>query len=111
MMSGENAPPMHPSCHGSVAKRHIFFNKHQKNDGYGMLYPDYDMAVAWKRLYEGAPEERDILLLKHELLESQVEKKDNLIIAEAHELAKKEYDWETKLTEELGEDGKLYGLL
>lgn len=92
-------------------KRHIFFNKHQKYDGYGMLYPDYDMAVAWKRLYEGAPEERDILLLKHELLESQVEKKYNLTIAEAHELAKKEYDWEAKLIEDLGEDGEPYGLL
>lgn len=92
-------------------KRHIFFNKHQKYDGYGTLYPDYDMAVAWKRLYEGAPEERDILLLNHELLESTLEKEYNLTIAEAHKRAKEVYDWESKLIEDLGEDGEPYGLL
>ena len=58
-------------------KRHVFYNKHQKYDGYGMLTPDYDMAVAWKRLREGKPEERDILLLHHELLESTLEKEYN----------------------------------
>ena len=91
--------------------RVIQLNKHQKYDGYGMLYPDYDMAVAWNRLYKGIPKERDILLLKHELLESQVEKKYNLTIAEAHKIAKEKFDWEKKLYEDLGEDGEPYGLL
>ena len=40
----------------------------------GKFEPDYDMAVAWKRLSQGKPEDRDILLPKHELLGSQVEK-------------------------------------
>ena len=56
-------------------KRHIFYNKHQTYDGYKTLYPDYDMAVAWNRLYKGEQLERDILLLHHELLESTLEKK------------------------------------
>ena len=54
---------------------------------------------------------RDILLLKHELLESKIEKKYNITIAEAHKRAKKVYDWESKLIEDLGEGGEPYGLL
>lgn len=73
-------------------KRHIFYNKHQTYDGYKTLYPDYDMAVAWNRLYKGEQLERDILLLHHELLESTLEKKYNLSIAEAHRRAKERYD-------------------
>lgn len=92
-------------------KRHIFYNKHKKYDGYGMLYPDYDMAVAWNRIYNGNPQDRDILLLNHELLESSLEKEYNLTIAEAHKRAKKVYNWEQKLVEDLGEDGEPYGLL
>ena len=92
-------------------KRHIFYNKHQKYDGYGALYPDYDMAVAWKRLQEGKPEERDIILLHHELLESTLEKEYNLTIAKAHKLAKAKYDWEKALVEAVGEDGERFGIL
>ncbi len=92
-------------------KRHIFYNKHRKYDGYGLLSPDYDMAVAWKRLCDGNPEERDILLLHHELLESTLEKEYNLTIAEAHKRAKKQFDWEKALIEAVGEDGEQFGIL
>ena len=92
-------------------KRHIFYNKHKLYEGYSNLYPDYDMAVAWKRLYEGKAKERDILLLKHELLESTLEKEYNLTITEAHKRATLKYDWSKKLIEEVGKDGEPYGLL
>ena len=92
-------------------KRHVFYNKHQKYDGYGMLTPDYDMAVAWKRLREGKPEERDILLLHHELLESTLEKEYNLTISEAHKRAKKQFDWEKELIKPVGEGGERFGIL
>ena len=92
-------------------KRHLFFNKHKKYDGYGLLAPDYDIAVAWNRLRSGNYEKRDITLLKHELLESKMEKRYNLTIAEAHKLAKKEYDWEKELIEAVGESGEKDGLL
>lgn len=92
-------------------KRHIFYNKHQTYEGYKTLYPDYDMAVAWNRLYKGEQLERDILLLHHELLESTLEKKYNLSIAEAHRRAKERYDWEQKLLEDLEEGMEEDGLL
>lgn len=92
-------------------KRHIFYNKHKTYNGYEMLYPDYDMAVAWNRLYEGKQLERDILLLHHELLESTLEKEYNLTISEAHRQATKKYDWATVLDAELGEKGEPDGLL
>lgn len=92
-------------------KRHIFFNKHQTYDGYKTLYPDYDMAVASNRLYKGEQLERDVLLLHHELLESTLEKKYNLTIAEAHRRAKEKYDWEKKLLEDLKEGMEKDGLL
>ena len=84
-------------------KRHIFYNKHQTYDGYKTLYPDYDMAVAWNRLYKGEQLERDILLLHHELLESTLEKK--------YRRAKERYDWEQKLLEDLEEGMEEDGLL
>lgn len=92
-------------------RRHIFFEKHRLHESYGLLHPDYDMAVAWKRLSEGRPEERDILLLKHELLESRYEKEYNLTIAEAHKRAKKEVNWEQALMDAVGPDGEADGLL
>ena len=93
-------------------KNHIFFSKHIKHNGNIELFDaDYDMAVAWKRLVEGRPEERDILLLKHELLESALEKEHNLTAAEAHAEANKTYAWDKKLYEELGEGGENDDLL
>ena len=92
-------------------KQHVFFETHQLYDGVGKFEPDYDMAVAWQRLTEGRPEERDILLLRHELLESQLEKAYNLSAADAHRLASKTYDWAAELLKLLGEDGEADDLL
>ena len=69
------------------------------------------MAVAWKRLSQGKPEDRDILLLKHELLESQVEKEYNISASDAHAIATKKYDWAKAVDEMFGEDGEPDGLL
>ena len=92
-------------------KRHIFFQKHKLYDGYGILYPDYDIAVAWKRLQQGNPKPRDIILLKHELEEARAEREGNLTLSEAHSIAKKKYDWEKILIDELGERGEPDGIL
>ena len=86
-------------------KRHIFFEKHKTYDGYELLQPDYDMAVAWNRLKDGKPEERDILLLHHELLESQIEKERNCTLAEAHAAAQEVYNWSAEMDRIFGEDG------
>ena len=92
-------------------KEHVFFKEHQLYDGYGRFPADYDIAVAWKRLATGQPEERDILLMRHELLESQQEMRYNLSASEAHAIAKKVYDWEAALQDLFGEGGEPNGLL
>ncbi len=92
-------------------KRHIFFEKHKLYERYGLVDPDYDIAVAWKRLNNGAPEERDLLLLQHELLESQLEKEYNLTLSEAHRRANLVYNWEQRILNELGVNGEPDGLL
>ncbi|MBQ7118490.1 MAG: hypothetical protein IJN88_09795 [Clostridia bacterium] len=93
-------------------KKHIFYDTHIKYDGkIERLDADFDMAVAWKRLVAGNPKKRDILLLKHELLESQIEKEYNMTIADAHAKAKEVYPWDEILFEELGEGGEPDDLL
>lgn len=92
-------------------KNHVFFNEHELYDGRGRFAPDYDMAVAWRRLVEGRPEERDILLLAHELLENQYEMEYNMSASEAHAKASEKYDWAAVIYEMFGEDGEPDGLL
>lgn len=92
-------------------KNHVFFDEHILYDGKSKFFPDYNMAVAFKRLENGVPEERDILLLKHELFESQCEKKYNLTASEAHAMATKKYDWDGFLKKIFGEDGESDDLL
>ncbi|MBQ3578006.1 MAG: hypothetical protein IJK59_03505 [Firmicutes bacterium] len=92
-------------------KRHVFFEKHKLYEGYDRFAPDYNMAVAWKRIREGNVKPRDLTLLQHELLESQVEKKYNLTADEAHKIANKQYDWWAQLMEETDGKGEPDGLL
>ena len=92
-------------------KNHVFFDEHILYDGKSKFFPDYNMAVAFKRLENGTPEERDILLLKHELFESQCEKKYNLTASEAHAMATEKYDWNGSLKQIFGDDGEPDDLL
>ena len=95
-----------------IVKAHIFTDNHRLYEGeIGPVSPDYDMAVAWDRLSRGKPEPRDLLLLRHELLESKLEKENDWPLDKAHEEASKQYDWATELEKELGEDGEADGLL
>lgn len=89
-------------------KQHVFYNnKHiLQYAGIGLLDADYDMAVAWQRLINGNFEKRDILLLKHEYLESGIEKRYNLTNKQAHDITTKKYDWCNKLKLEKGEFGE-----
>jgi len=92
-------------------KEHLFVNEHILDDGVRRFDEDYDIAVAWKRLSDGNPEERDILLLEHEYLESTVEKEYNLTYREAHDIAEEQYAWDVemdKMFEGWGEDVLLY---
>ena len=93
-----------------AVKNHVFINNHILDCGENRFYPSYDMAIAWQRLINGEYEERDILLLNHELLESKVEKAYNLTYREAHNIADKQYPWDAtikKIFGEWGENGDL----
>lgn len=92
-------------------RSHIFFEKHDLYEGYDRFAPDYDMAVAWKRLREGNYLPRDITLLNHELLERQIEREYNLNIEEAHARASEVYDWASQVDEETNLEGEADGLL
>ena len=92
-------------------RSHIFFEKHDLYEGYDRFAPDYDMAVAWKRLREGYYLPRDITLLNHELLERQIEGEYNLNAEEAHAKASEVYDWASQIDEETDQKGEADGLL
>ncbi|EHJ25474.1 minor capsid protein [Clostridioides difficile] len=85
-------------------KNHIFYNTHIMRDGTRrMLDSDYSMSVAWQRLINGTYERSDILLLKHEYLESIFEKKYNISNLEAHRMTEKKHDWYKELIKQKGE--------
>jgi len=92
-------------------KNHIFFESHALYDGYGTLSADYDIAVAWKRIADGHPLDRDITLLRHELAEAQAEKAGSLTLSQAHAAANTQYNWAEQLEKEKGEEGEDDGLL
>lgn len=92
-------------------RSHIFYKKHNLYIGYERFDPDYDMAVAWQRLNNGDYLDRDITLLRHELLEREIEMEYNISISEAHAKATETYDWWTQLMEETDDEGEPDGLL
>lgn len=96
----------------SIIKDHVFYNTHMKYDGEIERFdPDYDMAVAWQRLATGTPEDTDFLLLKHELLESRLEREYNLTAAAAHAMADEVYAWDKAIIEKFGGLGEKDDLL
>lgn len=54
----------------TTIKNHLFNDSVLKDEGYALLDPDFEIAVAWERLIEGKYYENDILLLEHELYEA-----------------------------------------
>lgn len=62
----------------------------------------FSFAISWQRLIDGEFEERDIILLRHEHLESSLEKRYNLRHSDAHELANKKYNWQSIIDELFG---------
>lgn len=87
---------------GEQVFKHVFRNKHRfKNDITGKIYedyfdPDYDMAQSFARiLNRQSLLDRDIILVKHELLESTLMAKNpKLTYKEAHKLTNEKYNYE-----------------
>ena len=79
-------------------KNHIFFNKYDLG---GLekerFYPNYDMAVSWQRLIDGKNiQEMDMVLLKHEMIESELMEKA-VDYNTAHIKASKQYNYKKYL--------------
>lgn len=79
-------------------KDHIFYEEHELYDGeVGRFEPSYYMARSWQRLIEGKSiEERDIILLNHEFLES-VFMAEGLSAFSAHRKAETFYNYSITL--------------
>ena len=73
--------------------KHIFVDYHELNDGLKRFDADYDMSQSWDRLIQGKKiEEHDIILLHHELRESQLMRK-GYNYEEAHALTQREFNY------------------
>lgn len=90
---------------GKQVFNHIFRNKHKFDDEIsGEIYedyfdPDYDMAQSFLRILNRQKVlERDIILIKHELLESNLMKVNpNLTYKEAHKITNQQFNYENVL--------------
>lgn len=75
-------------------KNHIFYEEHNFGDGdFGRFDESYEIARSWQRLIDGREiEERDIVLLNHEFLES-IFMAEGLIYSDAHTKTSVLYDY------------------
>ena len=75
-------------------KNHIFYEEHNLGDGdFGRFDESYEIARSWQRLLDGREiEERDIVLLNHEFLES-ILMSDGLSYHDAHTKTSILYDY------------------
>ena len=74
---------------------HVFKNEHRFLDGrIERFVPDYEMAQSFQRLLEGVDiKEHDLVLLKHEWLESWLMKKYNMVYEEAHAMTERKHNY------------------
>lgn len=90
---------------GKQVFNHIFRNKHKFDDEIsGEIYedyfdPDYDMAQSFLRILNRQKVlERDIILIKHELLESNLMKENpDLTYKKAHKITNQQFNYENML--------------
>ena len=55
---------------------HVFVSKHVPSDGYRTFGKSYDMAVSFQRLLTNQSTKADLVLLRHEHIESAIEKNE-----------------------------------
>ena len=75
-------------------KNHVFINEHELYDGeIERFFPSYHMAQSWQRLIDGREiQERDIVLLNHEFLESTLVQ-SGFNQQDAHNIAESIYNY------------------
>lgn len=74
-------------------KEHIFLNEHDLEEGRMRFYASYEIAQSWQRLCEGKQiREMDIVLLNHELLESEY-MEQGYSQSKAHQKTEEKYNY------------------
>jgi hypothetical protein len=82
-------------------KNHLFTEKHKSDNGQVKSFdPNYQQAMAWERLMQGNYNKNDILLLNHELFESNYRKKHGATYEQGHAEAQKYYNWSDSVFED-----------
>ena len=81
-------------------KNHVFIEEHELSDGEKERFaPSYHMAQSWQRLIDGGKiEQRDIILLNHELMESKL-MSEGMSYREAHKKAEAVYNYSETVNE------------
>ena len=84
-------------------KNYLFINKHDLGDRVSRFDSDFSIAQSWDRLTKNEFVEHDLILLKHEIYESELIAK-GMSQRDAHILASKKYNYKK-------ESGKYYAEL
>lgn len=94
-----------------IVFNHIFIKKHylrvegKDEFAYMNFDPSYDMAESWRRLSTGQNiQHHDIILLKHELMESTIMETKKIYYPEAHDITNKKYNYSYELKKWLKEN-------
>ena len=83
-------------------KNYIFIDKHDLGDqGVRQFDPDYMMGESWRRLIEGKPEQHDLTLIHHEILEKKL-MQDGMSQEKAHIKASAKYNYDKEAREFYG---------
>lgn len=85
---------------------HIFITEHNLSGKMQRFTPDYNMAESWRRLREGKNiQEHDIILLQHELMESNLMTTGKLDYFEARNITQEKYNYQQALVKWFKEGG------
>lgn len=83
-------------------KNYIFIDEHDLGDqGVRQFGPDYMMGESWRRLIEGKPEQHDLTLIHHEILEKKL-MQDGMSQDKAHIKASAKYNYDKEAREFYG---------
>lgn len=83
-------------------KNYIFIDEHDLGDqGVRQFDPDYMMGESWRRLIEGKPEQHDLTLIHHEILEKKL-MQDGMSQEKAHIKASAKYNYDKEAREFYG---------
>ena len=92
------------------AYKYVFIERHNLEKGYTYFDSDYDMAESFRRLRTNDNiKQHDIILLKHEALESRIwDENPNMSYEQVHNIAQKQYNYSKALLEWKKKNGNIW---